>query len=100
MEESNRVLEELNANIEQENEHLHALDEQSAEAAAAVDKWFEDYYAQQAQQAQQNQNNNSGSGSGNSGNSGGSSNSGGSGNGGTNNGGNSSGGWYQYQWGY
>ena len=92
VEESNRVLEELNANIEQENEHLHALDEQSAEAAAAVDKWFEDYYAQQAQQAQQNQNNNSGSGSGNSGNSGGSSNSGGSGNGGSNNGGNSSGG--------
>lgn len=70
VEESNRVLEELNANIAQENEHLHALDEQSAEAAAAVDQWFADYYAQQAQQ---NQNYNSGS----SGSSGGGSSSGG-----------------------
>ncbi len=49
VEESNRILEELNANIEAEHQHLHALDEQSAEAAAAVDQWFADYYAQQSQ---------------------------------------------------
>ena len=87
VEESNRVLEELNANIAQENEHLHALDEQSAEAAAAVDQWFADYYAQQAQQ---NQNYNSGS----FGNSGSSTSGGGSSGGGTIiNGGLSSTGW-------
>lgn len=93
VEESNRVLEELNANIDKENEHLHALDEQSAEAAAAVDQWFADYYAQKAQEEQEKQNNNSGnSGNGGTNNSGGSGNSGGSTNGGSSNGGSSGGG--------
>lgn len=48
--ESERVLAEINANISEANEHMHSLDEQSAEAAAAVDQWFRDYYANKAWQ--------------------------------------------------
>ena len=47
VEESNRILAEINADIAEENQHMHALDEQSEEAAAAIDQWFADYYANQ-----------------------------------------------------
>lgn len=50
VEESNRILAEIGANIDEVTHTMHALDEESEEAEAAINRWFQEYYANQAKQ--------------------------------------------------